>query len=297
MGYLARDLASLRCWVSAKLTQALCGGQFLKLPSPIHSGPLPSPLSDLPLLLVAGGSLGLGTCLRQLSWATQCVNLCLIPAPAPAVTGGLAAALATEASELFPEVALGQQASARWQWLPGSARLALAATLAGAEASRRCDDDLQDVTEKGRVTGGSRSGNPVSVLQSKWEREQGTLQSPGSPSATRSLHQGALQDAGTSQCRTCREDGALQKAKSSQAVPCLGAQESSAVPPEAQRAGCTGRLPAGEDAVREIVGRGSHLQCFMMSTPLSPRPSRTPAPQQPPLPALGALSSIGLQLK
>lgn len=244
----------------------------------------------------------MGTCLRQLSWATQCVNLCLIPAPAPAVTGCLAAALATEPSELFPEVVLDQQASAHWQWLPGSARLALAATLAKAEASRRCDDDLQDVTEKGRVTRGSRSGNPVSVLQNKWEREQGTLQSPGSPSVTRSLHQRALQDAGTSQCRTCLEDGALQKAKSSQAVPCLGAQESSAVPPllpppEAQRAGCTRRLPAGEDAVIEIVGKGSHLHCFMTSTPLSPRPSRTPAPQQPPLPGLGALSSIGLQLK
>ena len=235
MGYLARDLAGPRCWVSAKLTRALCGGQFLKLPSPIHSSPLPSPFSDFPLLLVAGGSLGLGTCLRQLSWATQCVvNLCLIPAPAPAVTGCLAAALATEPSELFPEVALGQRASAP-----------LAATLAEAEASRRCGDDLQDVTEKGRVTRGSRSGNPVSVLQNKWEREQGTLQSPGSPSVTRSLHQGALRDAGTSQRRTCLEDGALQKAKSSQAVSCLRAQETSAVPREAQRAGGTRRLPAG----------------------------------------------------
>lgn len=94
------------------------------------------------------------------------------PAPAPAVTGCLAAALATEPCE-FPEVALGQQASAPWQWLPGSTRLALAVTLAKAGASQSCEDDLQDVTEKGRETRGSPSGNPVSVLQNKWETQRG----------------------------------------------------------------------------------------------------------------------------
>lgn len=53
------------------------------------------------------------------------------------------------------------------------------------------------VTEKGRVTRGSRSGNPVSVLQNKREMEQGNLQNPGSPQVTRSPHQDGLEDIGT----------------------------------------------------------------------------------------------------
>lgn len=90
----------------------------------------------------------------------------------PAVTGCLAATLATEPSELFPGVALGQQASAPWQWLPGSTRPALAATWATAGASQSCEDDRQDVTEKGRVARGSRSGNPVSVWRTDGKRSR-----------------------------------------------------------------------------------------------------------------------------
>ena len=69
----------------------------------------------------------------------------------------------------------GQQASAPWPWLPGSTRLALAATLAKARASGSCEYGLQGVTEKGRAIRGSYSGNPVSVLQNKREMELGTL--------------------------------------------------------------------------------------------------------------------------
>lgn len=86
--------------------------------------------------------------------------------------------------------------SQRWLWVSRHLRLAVAAwehqAGLGSHPGQGCSqpDDPQGVTEKGRVTRGSRSGNPVSVLQNKWDREQGSLQSPGSPSVTRSPLQG-----------------------------------------------------------------------------------------------------------
>lgn len=91
---------------------------------------------------------------------------CLLPSPAPAVPGHPAAALASEPSGSI---------------LRGSCGSAGACTLAEARASRGCAGDPRDVTEKGRVTRGSRSGNPVSVLQNKRKRSRELLWSPGSP--------------------------------------------------------------------------------------------------------------------
>lgn len=177
------------------------------------------------------------------------------------MTGCLAAALATEPSELFREVALGQQASAPWQWLPGSTRPDLAAPLAKAGASQSFEDEQQDVTEKGRVTRGSCSGNPTFSFAEHMGNRAGNSAEPWL----------SLSDQVTSpgwtvgcwdQCRTCLGDGAVRRAKSQPG----GALEHGKHQPTSWRlrASCTRRLPAGEDAV---MGKGSHLNCFMMTQP------------------------------
>lgn len=154
VGYLAGDLTSLRCWVLAQLTLGPLWGSVPRHPlstTPFafpHLGP-PWPLRGFWAWLHAPGNFP----------GPLSVQSSASPQSRPGSDG-------VPGSE-FPEVALGQQASAPWQWLPGSTRLALAVTLAKAGASQGCEDDLQDVTEKGRVTRGSPSGNPVSVLQNK----------------------------------------------------------------------------------------------------------------------------------
>lgn len=140
----------------------------------VHSA-LHPPTSQTRLAAGCGRVLGLG----HMPWAVF-LSHPVSKAQPPAVTGCLAAAPATETSELFPEVALGQQASAPWQWLPGSARPALAAVPATAGASRGCEDDRQGVTEKGRATRGPRSGNPVSVWRTHGSSSL-TLRSAGLP--------------------------------------------------------------------------------------------------------------------
>lgn len=136
----------------------------LKVALPTHSTPLASSPLPSPCDWLQG-------CALDSSPGALCVQTLTFPGSAPVVTGRPAAPLTDERQELFPEVVLGQQASAPWQRLPGSAVLALAASLAKAGARESHDGDLQCVTEKGRVTGGSRSGNPVPVLQNKWAME------------------------------------------------------------------------------------------------------------------------------
>lgn len=45
------------------------------------------------------------------------------------------------------------------------------------------------------------------------------------------------------------------------------------------------------------MGKGSHLNCSMRSTPPESLAKLDTAPQQPPLQGLGALTSLGLRLK
>lgn len=124
---LSGDLTSPRCWVLAKLTWGRLRGHLLSTLCP--QSPSPSHLSDTPCRWLLEG---FGVWVHALGSFPEPPR---IQSSAPAVTGCLAATPATETSELLPEVALGQQASALWQWLPGSTRPALAAVLATAGAS------------------------------------------------------------------------------------------------------------------------------------------------------------------
>lgn len=124
---LSGDLTSPRCWVLAKLTWGRLRGHLLSTLCP--QSPSPSHLSDTPCRWPLEG---FGAWVHALGSFPEPPR---IQSSAPAVTGCLAATPATETSELLPEVALGQQASALWQWLPGSTRPALAAVLATAGAS------------------------------------------------------------------------------------------------------------------------------------------------------------------
>lgn len=176
------------------------------------------------------------------------------PRSAPAVTGSLAATLATEPSELFPEVALGQQGSAPWQKLHGSTRLVLAATLGKPGASQSCEDDLQDCNREAQGDQGlpfrksgfsfaEQMGNGAGYSAESWLSLSDQVTSPG--------WTGGYWD----QRRTCLGDGALPRAKT-QPGSASGHRKCQPFPPmEAQRASCTRRLRAGEDAVTETMGR------------------------------------------
>lgn len=60
---------------------------------------------------------------------------------------------------------------------------------------------------------------------------------------------------------TCLGDGALQRA-SSQAGSALEHRKPQGTPRSPER-----KLPAGEDAVMEALGKGGHLSCFMTTHP------------------------------
>lgn len=128
MGYLSGDLTSPRCWVLAELTWSPLRGHLLGTLCPQCASP--SHLSGSPCCWLLKG---FGAWVRAPGSFPEPPR---IQSSALAVTGCLAATLAAETSELFPEVALGQQASAPWQRLPGSTKLALAAILAARMTGR-----------------------------------------------------------------------------------------------------------------------------------------------------------------
>lgn len=140
-----------------------------------------SPLRPL-LLLAVEGFLGLGSCLGPLSSATQCAKLGFVPVPAQQQQqGAWPPPWPLHLLRVVPRGGSGSAGSctlavAGWEHQAG-----LGSCSCQGWSQQSCEDDLQDVTEKCRVTRGSCSGNPVSVLQDKWGNRAGSSAEPDCP--------------------------------------------------------------------------------------------------------------------